>query len=327
MSRYGLRRIILFALALLSLAVGSSAMMHSLWQLNLLWGVLVGSASGVTALVLAAIVVNRWFEEHRGLVLGILTAANATGQFLFLPTLAHIIALHGWRRATLVVAAASAIVFVIVLIWMKDNPSDLGLRPYGAGISTAEQAGPNLAHQPVRTLMWAARSREFWILAGSFFICGASTSGLIGTHLIPACMDHGIPEVTAAGLLAAMGIFDLFGTTASGRLTDRFNSRILLFWYYSLRGLSLLFLPIALSTTRVWLAGFAVFYGLDWIATVPPTVRLTANTFGKENVGVVYGWIGAAHQLGASAAALTAGTMRTYLGDYAMHSGSPADSV
>jgi predicted MFS family arabinose efflux permease len=316
MSRYGLRRIILFALALLSLAVGSSAMMHSQWQLNLLWGVLVGSATGVTALVLAAIVVNRWFEEHRGLVLGILTAANATGQLLFLPMLAHIITLHGWRRATLVVAVASAIVFVIVLIWMKDNPSDLGLRPYGAGIAMAEQAGPNLAHQPVRTLMWAARSREFWILAGSFFICGASTNGLIGTHLIPACMDHGIPEVTAAGLLAAMGIFDLFGTTASGWLTDRFNSRILLFWYYSLRGLSLLFLPIALSTTHVWLAGFAVFYGLDWIATVPPTVRLTANTFGKENVGVVYGWIGAAHQLGASAAALTAGTMRTYLGGY-----------
>lgn len=316
MSRYGLRRIILLALALLSVAVGGSRMMHSQWQLNLFWGVLVGSASGVTALVLAAIVVNRWFEERRGLVLGILTAANATGQLLFLPMLAHMITLHGWRSATLVVAMASAIVFVIVLIWMKNDPSDLGLRPYGAGPATAQKSGPNLAHRPVRTLMWAARSREFWILAGSFFICGASTNGLVGTHLIPACMDHGIPEVTAAGLLAAMGIFDLLGTTASGWLTDRFNSRVLLFWYYTLRGLSLLFLPIALSTTHVWLAGFAVFYGLDWIATVPPTVRLTANTFGKENVGVVYGWIGAAHQLGAAAAALTAGTMRTYLGDY-----------
>jgi len=316
MSRYGLRRIILLALALLSVAVACSSMMHSQWQLNLFWGVLVGSASGVTALVLAAIVVNRWFDERRGLVLGILTAANATGQLLFLPMLAHVITRHGWRSATLVVAIAAAVVFIIVLVWMKNDPSDVGLRPYGAGIALAQQSAPNLAHQPIRTLIWAARSREFWILAGSFFICGASTNGLVGTHLIPACMDHGIPEVTAAGLLAAMGIFDLFGTTASGWLTDRFNSRILLFWYYTLRGLSLLFLPIALSTTHVWLAGFAVFYGLDWIATVPPTVRLTANTFGKENVGVIYGWIGAAHQLGAAAAAFTAGTMRTYLGDY-----------
>jgi predicted MFS family arabinose efflux permease len=165
-------------------------------------------------------------------------------------------------------------------------------------------------------LLWAAQSREFWILAGTFFICGASTNGLIGTHLIPACMDHGIPVVTAAGMLAAMGIFDLLGTTASGWLTDRYNSRYLLFWYYALRGLSLLFLPIALSSQHVWLSGFAVFYGLDWVATVPPTVRLTANTFGRENVGVVYGWIGAAHQLGASAAALAAGTIRTHLGDY-----------
>jgi predicted MFS family arabinose efflux permease len=164
--------------------------------------------------------------------------------------------------------------------------------------------------------VWAAKSREFWILAGSFFVCGASTNGLIGTHLIPACMDHGIPEVRAAGLLAVMGVFDLVGTTFSGWLTDRFNSRYLLFWYYLLRGVSLLFLPFSLAHPASWLSLFAIFYGLDWVATVPPTVRLTANTFGKENVGVVYGWIGASHQLGASMAALTAGTIRTYLGDY-----------
>lgn len=278
-------------------------------------GVLVGSGTGVTALVLAAMVVNRWFEGRRGLVLGILSAANATGQLVFLPLLASMVTRHGWRSATFIVAGAAAAVFVVALIWLKDRPADVGLLPYGATAAHADST-PSVAQSPVRGLFWAARSREFWILAGSFFVCGASTNGLIGTHLIPACMDHGIPEVTAAGLLAAMGIFDLLGTTASGWLTDRINGRILLFWYYALRGASLLFLPFALSSQHVWLSFFTVFYGLDWVATVPPTVRLTSNTFGKENVGVVYGWIGAAHQLGASMAALTAGSIRTYLGDY-----------
>lgn len=313
--RYGLRRMVLGALALLTAGVALSSTMHAQWQLTLFWGVLVGAGTGVTAMVLAAIVVNRWFDERRGLVLGMLSAANATGQLVFLPVLARLVTAHGWRSATYTVAAAAAIVFVVVLFLLRDKPSDLGLLPYGA--TNAVAASPqNVARTPVRALLWAARSRDFWILAGTFFICGASTNGLIGTHLIPACMDHGIPEVTAAGMLAAMGIFDLLGTTASGWLTDRFNSRYLLFWYYALRGVSLLFLPFALGSQHIWLSGFAVFYGLDWVATVPPTVRLTANTFGRENVGVVYGWIGAAHQLGASAAALTAGTIRTYLGDY-----------
>ena len=316
MSRYGLRRIVLCALALLALSVGASSTMHARWQLTLFWGVLVGSATGVTALVLAAIVVNRWFDERRGLVLGVLSAANATGQLVFLPLLAQVVTSHGWRSATYVVAGAAGAVFVIVLIWLKDQPSDAGLLPYGATGVHHPQSLQSMAQSPVRALLWAARSREFWILAGSFFVCGASTNGLIGTHLIPACMDHGIPEVTAAGLLAAMGVFDLVGTTASGWLTDRFNSRVLLFCYYGLRGLSLLFLPFALSSQHIWLSGFAVFYGLDWIATVPPTVRLTADTFGKENVGVVYGWIGASHQLGASLAAVMAGVIRTSLGDY-----------
>lgn len=315
MSRYGIRRIVLCALALLSSGVALASTIHTQWQLILFWGILVGSGTGVTALVLAAIVVNRWFEQRRGLVLGLLSAANATGQLVFLPVLARVVNSHGWRGATYVVSGSAAVVFVIVFFLLKNNPSDVGLLPYGATVSVPDSQ-QNIAQSPVRGLLWAARSREFWILSGSFFVCGASTNGLIGTHLIPACMDHGIPEVTAAGLLAAMGIFDLLGTTASGWLTDKFSSRMLLFWYYVLRGVSLLFLPWALSGQHIWLSGFAVFYGLDWIATVPPTVRLTANTFGKENVGVVYGWIGAAHQLGASAAALSAGTIRTYLGDY-----------
>jgi len=317
MSRYGLRRIVLSALALLAASVALSSTMRAQWQLTLFWGVLVGSGTGVTALVLAAIVVNRWFDQRRGLVLGILSAANATGQLVFLPLLAQTVTRHGWRSATYIVAGAAAAVFLVVLVWLKDRPSDVGLLPYGAlDGQPPTPAEPSVARSPLGGLFWAARSREFWILAGSFFVCGASTNGLIGTHLIPACMDHGIPEVTAAGLLAAMGVFDLVGTTASGWLTDRFNSRWLLFCYYGLRGVSLLFLPFALASRHIWLTGFAVFYGLDWIATVPPTVRLTADTFGRENVGVVYGWIGASHQLGASLAALGAGVIRTSLGDY-----------
>jgi MFS family permease len=314
MVRYGLRKIVLLALALLALSVGFSSTMQHRWELMLFWGILVGTGTGVTALVLAAVVVNRWFEERRGLVLGLLTAANATGQLVFLPFLAKLVTTHGWRSAVYFVAAIAGVVFVVVLVAMKDNPSDVGLLAYGARAETSTV--PGVPHPPLRGLVWAAKSREFWILAGSFFVCGASTNGLIGTHLIPACMDHGIAEVRAAGMLAVMGVFDLAGTTFSGWLTDRFNSRYLLFWYYALRGLSLLFLPFSLSHPASWLSFFAVFYGLDWVATVPPTVRLTANTFGKENVGVVYGWIGASHQLGASLAALTAGTIRTYLGDY-----------
>jgi len=253
---------------------------------------------------------------RRGLALGILSAANATGQLVFLPLLATLVTRHGWRSAVYTVAAAAGVVFVVVLVWMKNDPADVRLLPYGAEKPATQPSRPAKAWSPLTGLARASRSREFWILAGTFFVCGASTNGLIGTHLIPACMDHGIAEVRAAGLLAVMGVFDILGTTFSGWLTDRFNSRYLLFWYYALRGLSLLFLPFSLAHPASGLSFFAIFYGLDWVATVPPTVRLTTNTFGKENSGVVYGWIYTAHQLGASLAALGAGSIRTYLGDY-----------
>lgn len=314
MTRYGLRRVVLSALALLACAVGASSFIRQQWQLALCWGLLVGTGTGITSLVLAAVVVNRWFVQRRGLVLGMLSAANATGQLVFLPLLATLVTRNGWRSAVYTVAATAAVVFFLVLLWMRNDPSDRGLLPYGA--TESAPAAPSLARSPLRILVWAARHSEFWILAGTFFICGASTNGLIGTHLIPACMDHGIPEVRAAGLLAVMGIFDMAGTTFSGWLTDRLNSRYLLFSYYALRGLSLLFLPYSLSHPSSALSFFAIFYGLDWVATVPPTVRLATNAFGQENVGVVYGWIFTAHQIGASLAALGAGTIRTYLGDY-----------
>jgi sugar phosphate permease len=317
MDRFGLRRIVLAAIALLVFAVALSTHMHTEWQLMLLWGLLVGAGTGVTSMVLAAVVATRWFDEQRGLVLGALSAANATGQLVFLPALAKITESSGWRSATLVVAAAGAAIFVVVLLFMRDRPEDIGLLPYGQRADAAPAVTPK-SLAPIAALRHAMESRAFWILAGTFFVCGASTNGLIGTHLIAACHDAGIPEMRAAQLLAVMGIFDILGTTASGWLTDRFSSRYLLFGYYTVRGVSLLFLPLTLAAGGADNLGlFAVFYGLDWVATVPPTVRLTGESFGRENTGVIYGWIGASHQLGASMAAFGAGAIRTISGDYA----------
>jgi sugar phosphate permease len=315
MDKWGLRRVVLAALALMAAAVAISTRMSAEWQFFLLWGVVVGAGSGVTAMVLGAVVATRWFDQRRGLVMGMLSAANATGQLVFLPMLAAVVERSSWRPAALIVAAAAAIVLAIVWLLMRDRPSDVGLRPYGQ----SEQEAPGAAAAPMApltALAAASRTRAFWILAGTFFICGASTNGLIGTHLISACHDVGIPAIRSTQLLALMGIFDIVGTTASGWLTDRYSARHLLFAYYSLRGLSLLFLPATLLEGGASLGVFAVFYGLDWIATVPPTVKLTTEAFGRENTGVIYGWIGASHQLGASMAAFGAGAIRTSLGDY-----------
>lgn len=318
-NRYGPRRVMLLAFVLVAAGVSLTTLMRSPSQLVWLWGVLVGCGTGMTAIVLGAAVVHRWFHSHRGLVVGMLTASTATGQLLFLPLLAHFVEHDGWRRAVLVVAGVLLLVLPLIFFFMRDNPAQSGLRPYG--LPEGESAVvPNISANPfseaISALAAGLRSRDFWLLAGSFFICGASTNGLIGTHLVPACMDHGMPEVQAAGLLAVMGIFDLIGTTASGWLSDRFSNRWLLFTYYGLRGVSLLFLPGAFEPETHRLSIFAVFYGLDWIATVPPTVALTAKAFGRERVGVMFGWIIAAHQVGAALAAWGAGWVRTNEGAY-----------
>lgn len=314
MNHWGVRRVVMAALAVMTAAVAASTRMSSEWQFFLLWGVLVGAATGVTAMVLAAVVATRWFDQRRSLVMGLLSAANATGQMIFLPQLASVTERSNWRTAALIVAAAAAMVFVLVWVVMRDRPADVGLQPYGHDPLAAP--GTMTPLPPLAALSAASRTRAFWILAGTFFICGASTNGLIGTHLISACHDVGITPIRSTQLLAMMGIFDILGTTASGWLTDRYSARHLLFAYYSLRGLSLLFLPATLLDGGMGLGIFAVFYGLDWIATVPPTVKLTTEAFGKENTGVVYGWIGASHQLGASMAAFGAGAIRTGTGDY-----------
>jgi sugar phosphate permease len=318
--KIGVRRTMAIALTLLALGVSATTFMTKPWHMVVIWGVVVGCGAGMTAYSLSATVVNRWFRKSQGTVMGLLTASAATGQLLFLPILASLSHHHGWRVAAFTTAGAALVVLPLVLLFMRNYPEDVGLRPFGAAYHEYDQAAAQPVGNPFRIaiagLQRGARSGDFWLLAGSFFICGASTNGLIGTHLIPACVDHGIPEVRAAGMLAMMGILDLVGTTLSGWLSDRYNSRYLLCCYYGLRGLSLMGLPFALGGPEWGLSAFAVFYGLDWIATVPPTVRLTAEAFGRENVGVMFGWIFASHQIGAALAATFAGVVRTYLGDY-----------
>ncbi|HUN50339.1 MAG TPA: MFS transporter, partial [Candidatus Sulfotelmatobacter sp.] len=317
MERFGLRRTVSVALLLLAVGVALTALMRAPWQMLLLWGVVVGSGSGMIAMVLGATIAGRWFARRRGLVLGVLTASSATGQLIFLPLLASLGSHFGWRTISLTVAGAAFVLAPLAALLLRNHPADVGSPPYGgSNIQFVERSGENPVRRALTALTRGIRSRDFWFLAGSFFICGASTNGLIGTHLVPACIDHGIPAVMGASLLAMMGVFDLIGTTASGWLTDRFDSRRLLAWYYGLRGLSLLFLPYSYDFSFYGLSLFAVFYGLDWIATVPPTVRLAGQVFGEENAALMFGWIAASHQVGAAAVAWAAGLLRTETGDY-----------
>ncbi|HEY1736840.1 MAG TPA: MFS transporter [Methylovirgula sp.] len=317
MERFGLRRTVCAALLLLATGVALTIFMRHPWQLVLLWGVVVGAGTGVVALVLGATVAERWFLQHRGLVLGILTASSATGQLVFLPLLAWLDTHFGWRAISMTVAAISLALTVPVALLLRDRPSDLNLPPFGGSrIEPYVAPSENPAVRALKALREGLGSRDFWLLSASFFICGASTNGLIGTHLVPACGDHGIPEIRAAGLLAMMGIFDFFGTTGSGWLTDRVDSRLLLFTYYSLRGVSLFYLPFSFDKSVFGLPLFAAFYGLDWIATVPPTVRLAEQSFGKSNAALMFGWIAAVHQIGGAFAAWGAGLIRTETASY-----------
>jgi predicted MFS family arabinose efflux permease len=314
----GMRRTVLGSMALLVLGAGSSAFVTQPWQLYLTWGVLVGLGSGAGMVGLAATVANRWFTQRRGLVIGLLTASNASGQLVFLPVLAHLAERYGWYSVPWTVALVIAGLMPLVLLLLPESPGSIGLGPYGAAAEapTLPTAG-NPFGVAMRGLGRGVRSGDFWLLTGSFAVCGFSTNGLVGTHLISFCIDHGIPEVSAAGLLAAMGVFDLIGTTCSGWLTDRCNPRVLLFWYYSLRGLSLLALPFT-DFDVFSLSAFAIFYGLDWVATVPPTVALTNAVFGRRDGPVLVAWIVAAHQIGGALAAFGAGAVRNMTGSYVL---------
>jgi len=319
LNRYGLRNVTLAAQLIVVSALFASLAMTKVWQLMLLWGVVIGIGTGMTALVLGATIAARWFSARRGLVVGILTASVATGQLVFLPLLASLTERYGWRIALGLVCAMLCVSAFAVLMIMRDRPGDVGLRPFG-DTGTEPLPAPPPAKGPILavalgTFRDASKSPVFWALFLTFAICGASTNGLVQVHLIPMCMDFGIPQVQAASLLAAMGIFDFFGTIASGWLSDRYDNRWLLFWYYGLRGLSLLFLPFS-DFSFYGLSLFAMFYGLDLIATVPPTVRLTAQRFCAERANLVFGWIFAGHQIGAGAAAFGGGLSRTVLASY-----------
>jgi len=317
MSRYGVRAVILGSLLLVAFGSAASVRVTAVWQLVLLWGIVVGIGTGGMATVLAATVASRWFVAKRGVVTGALTAATAAGQLAFLPFLALLSVNWGWRAVSLAVAIIALAVMPFVAYFMRDRPDEMGLLPYGAADDYVPPAGgENPITAAMRGLVAVVGSKAFWLLAGSFWICGASTNGLIGTHFIAASVDHGMPETSGATLLAVIGGFNVVGALASGWLTDRYDPRYLLMTYYGLRGLSLLFLHDALTQGDVALWVFVVFYGLDWIATVPPTVALSNELFGPVSGPIVFGWVFAAHQLGAAVAAYGAGAVRTATGSY-----------
>ena len=323
MDRFGPTRLTLVGLAVIGGSTLAGAAITELWQLNLFWGVFSGVGTGVVAPVLGATVANRWFIERRGLVLGVFGAAASAGQLVSVPVLMWLVVVAGWREGTVLLAAVVFLILVPVLLFMRDDPTRFGLRPYGAreGEERGTAVERSAALEPSTAVgvqggavSRALRTPEFWLLSGSFFICGASSNGIIGVHFLPHSIDHGIPEVTAASALALMGAMNFVGTIASGWLTDRYDPRRLLAVYYSLRGLSLLLLPFV--TEFAGLAVFAVFFGLDYIATVPPTVALVADRFGRMNVGAVFGWVFFSHQVGAALASYLGGVARDSLGDY-----------
>jgi MFS family permease len=318
MLSFGVRRVLVVALSLMAVSTGASYFMNAPWELILLWGVMSGLASGCIAMTLGATIVNRWFTTHRGLVMGLLSASTSTGTLAFLPLLALIEEHGGWRPVVLTVAGVSVALIPLVLWLLPERPADAGLVPFGTadGAPAVVVAVPqNPVKNAIGTLVRASGNRNFWLLFGTFFVCGLTTNGLVGTHLIALCGDHGLTEVRAASLLAVMGAFDLVGTTGSGWLTDRYDSRVLLCIYYAIRGLSLIYLPYSNFSVQS-LAVFSVLYGLDWIATVPPTLKLANQVFGDRDAPIVFGWIAAGHQAGAACAALFAGLLRQIEGQY-----------
>ncbi len=318
MDRFGARRTMLLALAATAAGVALTPAMRAAWQLVALWGVVVGVSTGFVGAYLAAFIAARWFRARQGFVVGILTAANAAGQLVFLPTMAALATSAGWRIGSLLLAGTVFAFLPVIALLMRDRPEDLGLARYGETGRSRPAATPagNPAAVAFSALATGARSRDFWLIAGGYFACGATTNGLIGTHLIPACIDHGLSEVSGAGLLAGTGVFAFLGGAISGWLSDRCDNRVLLCCYYGFRGLSLLYLPFALDTSFYGLTLFSMVYGLDWIASAAPTVRLLSGAVGSERIGIMVAWITVIHQIGSASAAYLAGVSRIAFGTY-----------
>jgi len=317
MQRFGIRATVITALTMMSLSTAASLFMKEPWQLVLTWGVVSGIGSGCITNVLSATIVNRWFVTNRGLVMGLFAASTSTGTLIFIPVLSAISLDHGWKPVVFCVALFMALLVPLVFVALPEEPADIGAVPFGADADhpTLPRDRSNPLKKAFSALGEGVHSRDFWLLSVTFFVCGFTTNGLVGTHMIALCSDHGMDAVAAGGLLAIMGLFDLVGTTASGWLTDRIDPRKLLFAYYGLRGLSLIYLPFA-NFTFFGLSLFAVFYGLDWIATVPPTLAVANRTFGIKKAPILFGWISASHQIGAASAAFFAGASRTGTGSY-----------
>ena len=324
MQRFQMRQVVATALLLVTFGSAATVFIHSPWQLYVTWGLAIGFGTGSMAVVFGAIVANRWFVKNRSLVTGIFSAASATGQLIFLPLFAWLAEHQSWRYASLTTASASLVLVPFVWALLRDRPADIGLVPYGADASYVSEEITHkrlwdAASSTFSLFRQAVPSGAFWILMGSFFVCGWTTNGLIQTHFVPAAHDHGMPATTAASLIAFVGVFDLIGTIASGWLTDRVNPRYLLIAYYGLRGLALLSVPVVLGPGIEWpLLFFIVFYGLDWVATVPPTVQLCREAFGLERSGILYGWVFASHMVGAGVAASFSGWIRQTQGDYSI---------
>jgi sugar phosphate permease len=312
--RFGPRRIALGGLVVIAAGLVPLVFLRELWQFFLLWGIVVGVGTGAVSSVLGATVALRWFRERRGMVVGLFAAASSAGQLIFLPSFVTVIAASGWQTAIGAAAVAIVIMTIPAVLFLRDRPSDVGRRPYGDDGSAEHAASERAEAAEGLTVREAIRSADFWLLAGSFFVCGYTSNGLIGTHLISHAVEHGFTEVTAAGAVGVMGMMNVFGTLASGWATDRFDNRKLLAAYYGFRALSITWLP-SIDATQ-WLFLFAIIYGLDWIATVPPTTNLTARLFGRRNLGQIYGWIFFAHMIGAALAAWLGGAVHDWLGDY-----------
>ena len=319
---FGPRKVMAAGMVLVGISMAVSALVVQLWQLNAIWGILSGIGTGIVGSVLGATVANRWFVTQRGLITGIFGAATSAGQLIFVRMLAQLAADFGWRNASIVLGVIAAVLVVPTLILMRNDPADMKLLPFGSTGSTGSTPVIKSVADP-DVMKRAVRTPEFWLLAGTFFVCGATSNGLIGTHFISYAADCGIVAVAAAGTLSLMGLFNVAGTITSGWLTDRFDPRKLLAIYYSFRGLSLLLLPFVTSASAqiAFPAGMTVFaalFGLDYIATVPPTTALVADKFGRKNVGTVYGWVFCAHQIGAAGASWLGGLTRDGLGSYTL---------
>jgi predicted MFS family arabinose efflux permease len=312
----GLKRTMLGCMTVLLAGTGLSTFMSEPWQLFLTWGVMVGIGIGAGAIGMAGAVANRWFATRTAFAMGLMTAANAAGQLIFLPLLAMLAADFGWQGVSIGLTISVAVMMVLVILMLPESPARVGLPAYGAtAVVPPPRPGGNPFTVAITIFGRAVRSVDFWLLSVSFGVCGFSTAGLINTHFIAYCADMKIPEVGGAWLLASIGVFSLIGATGSGWLCDRYNPRVLLFWYYALRGLSLLILPFT-EFDVVSLSIFAVFYGLDWVATGPATFAVTNEVFGRRDAPVVVAWVYVFHQVGGAIAAYGAGATRSLTGTY-----------